>query len=343
MRISWVDHCKAVAIFLVVYGHSLSVGWGIDRWIYAFHMPLFFLISGFLLSDRNLSLKFVDFCKKTLRSLLVPYLIFCAIGYVFWFCIGRNFGDDSGVDGQWFDPLVGMLLGTASHERFQVAPIVLWFLPCLFLAQLIAYGVCRLANLTSWRKVAASILISAIGFVLPIALVLPFELEEALVAQLFVVCGITIRRGGIVDRVSRPVVVGLVLLVVGSVLAFVNGKVDMRISDYGNPVLFVVNALSISIGIALVASKLTANRISEHLSSHTITIFPLHEMVFSIFSAVYVFVLSIDLAIRTHPVVGFVASLVNVMILAFAAPLVRRVIPWIYGEKFKSKVDKTTG
>ena len=46
------DHAKAIAMFLVVYGHSLATDWGIGRWIYSFHVPMFFLVSGYLL-DRG--------------------------------------------------------------------------------------------------------------------------------------------------------------------------------------------------------------------------------------------------------------------------------------------------
>lgn len=61
MRIEWLDSLKGFAIFLVVVGHAvlgyLRAGtfpeyqWSLQLThdlIYSFHMPLFFLISGFL-------------------------------------------------------------------------------------------------------------------------------------------------------------------------------------------------------------------------------------------------------------------------------------------------------
>lgn len=44
-RIDWVDVAKGVGIFLMVMGHS-SMPDAVNRWIYSFHMPLFFLLSG---------------------------------------------------------------------------------------------------------------------------------------------------------------------------------------------------------------------------------------------------------------------------------------------------------
>lgn len=50
-RVAWADNLKAFAIFLVVLGHTGLEGQSlivhtIRTWIYEFHMPLFFLLSG---------------------------------------------------------------------------------------------------------------------------------------------------------------------------------------------------------------------------------------------------------------------------------------------------------
>lgn len=52
-RVAWIDNLKAFVIFLVVLGHSglkdkSQVIAIIITWIYEFHMPLFFLLSGAL-------------------------------------------------------------------------------------------------------------------------------------------------------------------------------------------------------------------------------------------------------------------------------------------------------
>lgn len=49
-RIVWVDVCKGIGIILVVLGHT---GSPFVRLIYSFHMLLFFIISGFLVSDKT--------------------------------------------------------------------------------------------------------------------------------------------------------------------------------------------------------------------------------------------------------------------------------------------------
>ena len=60
MREEWVDNIKGMAILLVVIGHvidgfelngiygSAKYAWNTIDLIYSFHMPLFFMISGYL-------------------------------------------------------------------------------------------------------------------------------------------------------------------------------------------------------------------------------------------------------------------------------------------------------
>ena len=47
-RILWIDYAKAFAMFFVIFGHVNSGNY-LTNWIYSFHMPLFFLLSGITL------------------------------------------------------------------------------------------------------------------------------------------------------------------------------------------------------------------------------------------------------------------------------------------------------
>lgn len=86
-------------ILLVVLGHSGFEEEIIQQhlhylhsWIYSFHMPLFFLVSGFLYSLTNtdfLEIKPLSFLKKKAVRLLIPYLI---LGVVL-FCIKFAFSN----------------------------------------------------------------------------------------------------------------------------------------------------------------------------------------------------------------------------------------------------------
>lgn len=52
-RIEYLDYAKGIGIILVVLGHILIKG-NIKIYIYSFHMPLFFIISGYLFNYINI-------------------------------------------------------------------------------------------------------------------------------------------------------------------------------------------------------------------------------------------------------------------------------------------------
>ena len=51
-RISYIDIAKGIGIFLVIWGHIILSGPAYNI-IYAFHMPLFFFLSGFVFSKNK--------------------------------------------------------------------------------------------------------------------------------------------------------------------------------------------------------------------------------------------------------------------------------------------------
>jgi acyltransferase len=81
-RIDYIDIAKAIGIILVYIGHcDLNYKSPLFLWIYSFHMPLFFFISGFLFKFHSqLSYdKIGKILYNKAISLLIPYLFFSII------------------------------------------------------------------------------------------------------------------------------------------------------------------------------------------------------------------------------------------------------------------------
>ena len=57
-RYTWIDCIKGIGIFLVVLGHIYKDNY-IGQWIYSFHMPLFFMLSGYLMYAKSVDWKCV--------------------------------------------------------------------------------------------------------------------------------------------------------------------------------------------------------------------------------------------------------------------------------------------
>lgn len=87
-RVDWVDLYRGLAILLVVAGHVARglgkpgiwhfEGSGLDRWLYAFHMPAFFFASGLFLG-RSMEKGPGRFLSDKLRAVLYPYVLWSLI------------------------------------------------------------------------------------------------------------------------------------------------------------------------------------------------------------------------------------------------------------------------
>lgn len=73
-RLSYIDIAKGIGIFLVVLGHT-RYPYTRDI-IYSFHMPLFFFLSGYLLTLSKIDTSFILYLKKKIKGLYRPFLIF---------------------------------------------------------------------------------------------------------------------------------------------------------------------------------------------------------------------------------------------------------------------------
>ena len=134
-RIDYVDIMKAIGIVLVVVGHSPGLNEYAKITIYSFHMPLFFFISGLLLSNEKLELKISDYFISQIRALGIPYLFFWFVSYLYWLpthTLSASAPEYIGIP--WWGPIEGMLIGNGDTLYVNV---VLWFFTCLFVTSMV--------------------------------------------------------------------------------------------------------------------------------------------------------------------------------------------------------------
>ena len=66
----WVDIAKGIAIFLVIMGHTYPPGGEVCKFIFLFHMPLFFLVAGYLYNYEKYKNNFINLIKSSVKRLL---------------------------------------------------------------------------------------------------------------------------------------------------------------------------------------------------------------------------------------------------------------------------------
>lgn len=86
-RVEWVDYAKALGILLVVFGHvqrglfnagiidDTSIYLILDAWVYSFHMPLFFFLSGLFFYGGWKKYGHQPFVLGKFDALIYPYVL----------------------------------------------------------------------------------------------------------------------------------------------------------------------------------------------------------------------------------------------------------------------------
>lgn len=87
-RIKHIDILRGIAILLVVFGHITHIG-PLRTYIWGFHIPIFFIISGGLFNKEKYT-GTTDFIKCTTRNLLFPYIFFYILTLLYWIFIERE-------------------------------------------------------------------------------------------------------------------------------------------------------------------------------------------------------------------------------------------------------------
>lgn len=184
-RIEWIDAAKGIAIILVVLGHFISANSFLNRFISSFHMPLFFTLSGIFVI-KKLDVNFKAHFSNRFRRLIIPYLLFGLFllqpfnWIYFHFIIPAA---QTPLLQRWFAQLIG-LHNDWGNEWYSF----LWFLPCLFCADLIVWSIWKY----SYRyRIYLLTAVFGIGilYYLTTNRSLPFRINTAAIAVIFIALG----------------------------------------------------------------------------------------------------------------------------------------------------------
>ncbi len=125
-RQTWLDVLKGIGIILVIYGHVYQNEIFV-QFVYAFHMPLFFVAAGWLYKEYDV----IYYVRHKFYTVLIPYYSFGMITIIYWQIIERRFRSSEMSFG---GAILGLIRGQFDYLDFNVH---LWFLPCFFLTVVI--------------------------------------------------------------------------------------------------------------------------------------------------------------------------------------------------------------
>lgn len=180
-RVKYIDIAKGIAIICIILGH-LGIN-AINRLVFTFHVPIFFIITGYFLRDER---TLTNEIRIKARTLLIPYVITCIFMIAFAYIRGAfyNAADSEFVD--WtFAALYGA--GDDHNEIFYIKGIgARWFLwatfwGCVFLKILL--------KTNHFIRILGVTILFLLGTLTKEIIWLPFSIQAGATATLYIYLG----------------------------------------------------------------------------------------------------------------------------------------------------------
>jgi len=324
-RTHWIDIARGIGIIFVIYAHVLG-SHDFRYLFYAFHMPLFFFLSGILHKNSE---GFTAFLKKSARRLLIPYFIFASLMYFLWFLNLKNHNLSHEAIKQFLSIFYGN-----SNNGLMAFNNILWFLPTLFVTRIL------FASITGvWGKtkplIALLFFFSVFGYIFSIFMPyikLPFGIETALSGVAFYGTGFLWQKSdNAKDFIFKyKYLLFPILLVLGSITATIDfqnygHQIDMRLSHLNNYFLFYFGAFSGIFTWIAFSMILKKNSLLETIGKNALILFAWHPIVFIYLNKLLVVFLNLDTIDTLKKIIPLLYTIISISVILFADSIIKRL------------------
>jgi len=291
-RFREIDFLKGFGITLMIMGH-IPVYPIVSRYIYQFHMPLFFIVSGFLYKKKEKN-KFTELLLKWLKRLLIPYFLFSLLGYILWYAILEPTTVLAAVT-----PIKSIIW--INTDGMPVAGAV-WYLTSTFWVYVLYYVIDSYCTSMTIENICI-LFIALCGLATgKISLFkLPWALDIACVGLFFYNYGKILyihkeKIFSILDYKKKVVRGGVcVTLIFISTISMFNGNVSMRTRTYGNSMLLFMFVAVVLCTLYWILSEWCVRLFPESkfigyiesIGRNSIVYLGLNEIIITIISAIF--------------------------------------------------------
>lgn len=232
-RLEWIDLAKGIGIILMVVGHMPSIPSAVHNWIFSFHMPLFFFLSGYMFKKKKVKVCFRNSIKKYLEPYFIYSVLFIIVDYIF-------FKDVNAMK----ESIKRFLLGQGGFD-------VLWFFASMFWIQTIYNFIEETIDDEKYARAAVIALsVVAYGFTI-LKIGIAFKFSTSIVSILFFATGVEFKKVEAKWKWANlnSYIKMLIWLTVNvSCLAIINragwSVLDINSQQYGNLLITYVAAIS---------------------------------------------------------------------------------------------------
>lgn len=350
-RLGYFDTVKGIGILLVVLGHATFVNERILTFICAFHMPLFFIVSGMLIAYKNeISSSYKDVFHRKLKSIIIPYLCF-SICYTLIDVLSVYFNQISLNDLKVNLACTGSFAGSGP----------LWFLPTLFICEVVFHALLKKAG--EKPGIIINLIISLTGFLIwhffePVYTASKSDLTKyfllnfvyviirSMICLMFLSLSYILFKlateaadNNVLKNKAVQMISGVIMLIICAILSAFNTNIDIHNMDYGNIVLFLLNAFYGSVGLILLCRSLPEIRVLNIIrfwGKNSLIIMATHLNFYILFLGnVIAYKLNPYITHAKEYVLLFNIMLVTMIVETLLIFMINRYVPWIAGRSHK--------
>lgn len=321
-RISWVDNAKGIGIILVIIGHSICPAYA-KGWLYTFHMPLFFFLSGITFNYN----KYKDFkllLRARVKTLIVPYVILSAIYFMYKMVQVIILKSDFN--------LIKEFIGIFIQIRTTQYDAGLWFIPCIFISEILLLLILKISKDKTkvYLPLALLTLVSGYLYCTIIDVKLPWGIDAALIAVSFMVLGYALK-----DKTRYMNKLYILFLIPNIIIGYLNVRrcgviIDMWSNKYGSLLLFATSALC-GIIFTVVISQMINIKLLGFIGRNSLYYYGLHLIVIDVISKV-----ARRVGITTN---GFIKESIIAFVTLIIVILMLNKIPEIMNKKIRQLVN----
>lgn len=326
-----IDVARGIACALVVIGHVPSTPGIVHTWIYSFHMPLFYIISGMVLNTND---PFKAFFKKRIKGLLIPYFALNLLVWITETLIKTilSLAVSQALDfKQFLVGLVGALIGYRLTDYYYI----LWFVISLFFALLISQWIIQLVKNERRIGVIGILLIISNSLLWMKVRGLPLSLDVVPLATGYVLIGFSGKRlvKGIQGQFNW---LGIPLIMINAGLAYLcsrqNGDVDLYNCQTGGLLLPILNSIIGCMGILMISKLIQRNRLLEFFSANSLAFYAFQNKIFiPIFDKGISYVNRVVFSNKFATVEWIIVSIGTMIALSSVSCIINRLFPWAVG------------
>lgn len=284
IRITFVDWCKAILILFVIIGHSNLIGKGggtiLMSFIYSFHIPAFFIISGYLSNYDKERTGMISNSKYLIFSvILYNFVLYCR--WITSLILKNNYEDYSLFD-LTLSPIIGIFWLNYEDTTYYAMARPFWFVWVLIMIKYI------------YRYIHKSKVVFCVYFIISILYIYMVSLYEIrtyyyidriVVAMPFFTFGVMLRKTAIISNsilVIHKIYYTLFYIVVIGLSYYLSihynsNRYDMNGLELGDSVfIYYFTSTVTTFSLIKLCMILPYNRIIELISKGTMPILALH-------------------------------------------------------------------